>query len=305
MVEPGVDERPSGAVWPPVTVEHHYAVSEALPLHRLGLVPPPPEIGPHLLTASPIEAALAAAEATAELQAIPTPLPEPVPEPELDPAGNPEFAVCETAAVDLESGTGASGVADWTEAVHLADPDAGISITSDDPLYIMPPDAPVTAPGSAEVANGEIITTSPAGETGEAPGSLSWTLRTAADGDEPLRLADESTVHGPTAVDVSPSGPAHAKLMRLDLSRRGDAPPAKEMPLPPLPDAPLTAAVATTLPGSPAVRPAVPSPAQAPAAARPRMSQYEPPAGNWPGFLTGIVMAVAIGVGLYVSLVGS
>ena len=67
-----------------VSEPHRFLVSDAVPLYLFGLAPPPPEIGPHLLNATPLEAALAAAAATAEVLAIAPIRIEPELEPELE-----------------------------------------------------------------------------------------------------------------------------------------------------------------------------------------------------------------------------
>ncbi len=260
MVESGVDEGLEGATWPPVPVKHQFAVSEALPLHRLGLVPPPPEIGPHLLTASPLEAALAAALATAELQAIPVPAVVSVPVPAVVSEENATEAAPDHAS-DLGTIPPVTSEAPWLDVALMTDVDHAVALGADETVQIAPQ----------------------------------------------LDAVASATLTAPPS--VPPETPAHGKLLRLDLSRRGAAPPANEMPLPPPPDSEHSSTSTVGEPSPATLQPAAgvrPDPLGSPSSeARLPMPPNDPPAGNWPGFLTGFVMAVAIGVGLYVSLVGS
>lgn len=312
MSEPGLEDQLGEVTWPPVRVRHHYAVSDALPLHRLGLMPPPPELGAHLLSASPIEAALIAAEATAELQAVPTALSLVEPDPS-DEAGS-------VIATFQDSGSRQEAALTEAGTLNALNNSTMVDVASDGPLHIFTPDlttvsGEMVAPGSwprevvsDQAASGE-ATRLRAGEA--APGGMpDWTLTTEVNGDDPLQLrALAVTATLTTSAVGDAQAAAHGKLMRLDLSRRGDAPPGKEMPLPLLPDAEsFTSSETHSYIQSTATQQVSNLSAAAihsPTEASPHMSQVEPPAGNWPGFLTGLVMAVAIGFGLYVSLVGS
>ena len=309
MVEPGVDEGLGVATWPLVRVKHHYAVSEALPLHRLGLVPPPPELGPHLLTASTLEAALAAAEATAELQAIGAVVPLPVPDAKLE--GETALAPILTSNRESMPFQEVASEVQWPEASPVTDAESAAALSADAPLSISQPAGEAAA---SWLVGSQLETAHASDQTSTTANSVepAWTLSAEADGDDPLQIGppEPATLTAALANAGGAEAPAHGKLMRLDLSRRGDAPPAKEMPLPPMSEA-SPSALSTPPPPMPPTATAAPlanaptSAAKSPSDARPRMPQNDPPSGNWPGFLTGIVMAVAIGVGLYVSLVGS
>lgn len=289
-MQPEIDEGLSDAVWPPLP-RPSYLVSEALPLHRLGLVPPPPEIGPHLLDSTPIEAALAAAEATAEQLAIAPPeLASTVRELSVAAVEEPESVA--TASLEASAGepeathtamdrlAGITGGELWSDAPLLTDPDSVKAIGSGDGGL-----ASEALPRAAEkplAADGADVLTD-------------FAIR------EPQTLAaqtDAADVAEPAA-DEQGGG-----LARLDLSRRAETPPLQHIPLPPSPDEIGALAMADRPQATPPATQPPPAVSQTIAQRRGTMNHPEPPAGNWPGFLAGFVMALAIGVGLYVSWVG-
>ncbi len=135
-----------------------------------------------------------------------------------------------------------------------------------------------------------------------------------------------TTATGAVAPHPLPSAPPRPDaLATLDLSRRqtSDVPELPHLPTPatderplaphdmpaaqhpPPPDRARGAAIAPLPPPFPIGPQPMPAPRQAPALPSLPMTlaQQEPQAG-WPGFLTGFAVALAIGIGLYVTLVG-
>lgn len=265
-------------------VPHRFLVSDAVPLYLLGLVPPPPEIGPHLLNATPLEAALAAAASTAEVLAIAPIRSEPEPQPE------PEFAHEPTLA--------------RTEVVHIA---TAAEADGDG--------APADLNGVHAIVGQIAFGDAQIGD--EATSSehrlASWPPATSLAQDLPAAEEPSSMPHSASrqggADSLSPA--PHAGLATLDLTRRGDAAggyvPPPDVTYGAIPLQPLAGVASAIDPGvSHPTWQTTPS-RKAPTYDRPPPSP--PPAvaprGNWPGFLTGFVMALAIGAGLYISLAGS
>jgi hypothetical protein len=272
-VDAATSEASSGPDRPAPT----YAISEALPLHVLGLVPPPPGIGPHLLTATPLEAALCAAELTAAELAIAPPQP-----PEPEPITQPEP---ETLNQHFDARPDASE----TAAITLMASGDTAAIAHDD----------------ADGMNGtHLVDGASSGYRHDHTGSVTDTATTAADAfDSPLppALTDQ---HARSA------GDGHTGLATLDLTRRSVSSAPEALPPPPkpllrsLPHPSLLGVAAGDVPlqGGGYRRPTQGGP---PSPEQPPPDPTAPVRGSWPGFLTGIVMAVAIGIGLYVSLSGT
>jgi hypothetical protein len=260
----------------PVPPLPRFLVSEALPLYALGLVPPPPELGAHLLYATPLEVALAAASATAQEMAI-APL-------RLEPdLSLPESEVA--AEVHHHPGAFEGSVDTLNEALQLAGEAA----------------ASTTTHGEGDVRGDGFINALPT--WADLPTTGTAAMSQSHDRGDPS--ASEPNKWS-MAEDHSD---AQAGLAALDLTRRG-APMAGQYLPPSLSTGPLPA-LALLAPG----RAVVASPAEWAASAgrdtelgdraasQPLPSAGRTPRSNWPGFLTGFVMALAIGAGIYVSLI--
>ncbi len=252
-----------------------YRISDALPLHRLGLVPPPPEIGAHLLSATPLEVAAAAAAKTALLMA------------RLPGSSEPEPPPSEPAPA-LASATPATLATDAPTLTELAPP-VGAALPDDLRTRLAAtPAAPdqdpefLTLPASPERS-----------QTSTASASHADTVPT-------VRLVPQAD-----AIRIPARQPS---LSTLDLSGRG-----RSFNEPAL----ASHDVQSDAAGASRKFPLEIGGSLLPKLAHPIMSlrmSYEKhrsqspdlePRSNWPGFLTGFVTAMVIGIGLYISLSGS
>lgn len=261
-----------------------YLVSDALPLSAFGLGPPPPELSPASLWPSPIAAAASAAQLTATALAVPPP-----PSTEPEPAGT--YAALSDRRDDDNRFTSYPFSSEETNSTS----GFGSRRASADSVY------GVTRNGDlGSQQDGHEAIAEPAIAAHDRPPDAAVPSLQAA-------LAAQ------TAATIEPA------LATLDLSRRpAEAPlelpevPAAEVELP----AATSPIAAPTSDGEPTWAPADQPRAQyqdpplvAPAPVTPPSLPVGPvaalePNESWPGFLTGFVVAVAIGIGLYVALVG-
>lgn len=246
-----------------------YAVSEAIPLHVFGLVPPPPEIGAHLLWASPIEVAAMSADATAQAMAAAWPAPVQPVDAALPPVAPVAFEQTFGAVCDNNLGAGAG-------ARHE---DAAGSATQGD--AILPEPAGIPGHAAPEAVEPAASTSGPVMATVAAAMAADGAGRTEGEG-----------------------------LATLDLSRRGAGQMANEPPMPKQPGTPLDRQAISVLQSELPRVMAKPAAAAAVHAKAPPVKRSVPApaffeAASWPGFLTGLVVALVIGAGIYVTLVGS